>query len=651
MGRGGGAPGPGSNTPPFDPRVILKLGRRYVMTSISLVALYIVGTLLCQTVIPIEVALNYKTLTNFFQGHGDSNNAADSNAGPKAAANAGADAAQAQGAGNQAPASPKTAGLVHAYFYWLAFTLALLAFTFGNTYVAALVDQRIARQIRRDVFRTLLQQSPRFYFENPAGRLMVLLSQYTISVALSLRQLLVDPILQLIGIFAVGSTLYMQLAPMTQGHDNKILFFFGAIALFALLSPWLVSRMGGSLQRNAQILQDKTLALGILAEGVLNAPEEIQAMCAEDAFDAKHQKLLNAAVDASLAQTVTVGKLNLVNQMPGDLVLISLIGLAVYLAFAPQSALNPGTLIAMALLTPQFMGAVQGIGAVSINASTMWPGIVAVNAVFESKEGIVSNPGSKDFDLIEPAFGARDVSFSYKPGVTRNVLDHVSFNVPPGKITGFVARPGQGKTTFFRLALRFYEPQDGEVFLGGHPIRDFTLEGLRRHVVLMSQFPAFFLDTVRENFLLARAGATDEEIEALCRKTGFWDILEENIGASPLDRTFVPGPGKSLSGGQTKLFALTRCLLRDPSILLLDEPTTGMGPKEKFPLNETMRKACAGKTVMVVDHDIIWQASFCDYFFVLNEGRIAEQGTCAELLATPGLFKELHDAYTGERKA
>jgi ABC-type transport system involved in cytochrome bd biosynthesis fused ATPase/permease subunit len=160
----------------------------------------------------------------------------------------------------------------------------------------------------------------------------------------------------------------------------------------------------------------------------------------------------------------------------------------------------------------------------------------------------------------------------------------------------------------------------------------------------MSQFPTFFLDTVRENFLLAKPDATDGEIEALCRETGLWPILEQNLGSNPLDRQFVPGPGKSLSGGQTKLLALTRCLLRKPTVLLLDESTTGMGPKEKFPLIHTMRQACKGETVLVVDHDIVWQTRFCDYFLVLSDGKITQQGTSEELLAGPGLFKELYGA-------
>jgi ABC-type multidrug transport system fused ATPase/permease subunit len=623
---------------PLRPGVLLRLGKRYIAGAPFLALLYIVGTLLSSTILPIAVVTNYSKLTNFFSEISAERKQRSQSPGPPQTDPTTPDTAK------PAPLEkPPTADAIkRTYLVWVGLTLAVLGLSFGVRYVTALFDQRVTIALRRDLFNRVLQQSPQFFHQNPAGRLLVLLSQFSITVALALRQLLVDPILQLISIVAVGYALYGKLVEMQKGQGSSIWFYFSMIALFALLSPWLVSRMGKTLSMSSSALQEQILSMGSFLEGALNAPEEIQTMRAEPIFDKKHQKLLNAALRARMGQTVTMERLNLLSHSPGDIVLISLMGLAVYLAFA--STVDPGTIIALALLTPQFMNSVQGISQFSINLSMSRPAIVAIDAILESKSEITSAAEARDFDDIEPSLAAQELVFSYQPGVLRNVLEGASFEVPAGKITGFVARPGQGKTTFFRLLLRLYQAQGGDILLGGHSIRDFTLQSLRRHVVLMSQFPTFFLDTLRENFLLAKPNATDEEIESLCRKTGLWPILEQNIGTNPLDRMFVPGPGKSLSGGQTKLLALTRCLLRSPSVLLLDESTTGMGPKEKFPLIQTMRDACAGKTVLVVDHDIMWQTRFCDYFLVMSDGKIIQRGTREELLATPGLFKEIYEA-------
>jgi len=159
---------------------------------------------------------------------------------------------------------------------------------------------------------------------------------------------------------------------------------------------------------------------------------------------------------------------------------------------------------------------------------------------------------------------------------------------------------------------------------------------------MMSQFPAFFYDTLSSNMQMAKANATDEEIRAICEKTGVWKILQAGVQGNPLDEEFAAA--RRLSGGQKKLLALTRCLLRNPSILFLDEPTVGMDNVEKFSMLEIIKNALRGHTVMVVDHDLRWLMPFCDYFVVLDNGKIEEQGTAQELLQRGGLFAELYHA-------
>jgi ATP-binding cassette subfamily B protein len=269
-----------------------------------------------------------------------------------------------------------------------------------------------------------------------------------------------------------------------------------------------------------------------------------------------------------------------------------------------------------------------------------------INTILESNATEESTSARESDGPLTASLEARDLVFSYRPGEPPNVLEGASFVIPAGKVTGFVARPGQGKTTFFRLALRFYPWQSGDILLGGTPLRDLPVATVRKHLVLMSQFPAFFYDSVRENMLVACPDATDEEIRRAATLTGLDKVLMKSMGPDALDMPFAAGAG--LSGGQKKLFALTRCLLRKPSVLFLDEPTTGMGPMEKFPLIDTMRRSLEGRTVVVVDHDIVWQSRFCDYFHVLNEGRIIQSGSAEELLNQPGLFRDLYEEASGQ---
>ena len=120
------------------------------------------------------------------------------------------------------------------------------------------------------------------------------------------------------------------------------------------------------------------------------------------------------------------------------------------------------------------------------------------------------------------------------------------------------------------------------------------------------------------------------------RRPGSGKFCRRASQGNPLDQEFAAG--RRLSGGQKKLLALTRCLLRNPSVLFLDEPTVGMDNKEKFSMLEIIKQALKDHTVMVVDHDLRWLMPFCDHFIVLDDGKIAEQGTAEELLARRGLF-------------
>ena len=337
-------------------------------------------------------------------------------------------------------------------------------------------------------------------------------------------------------------------------------------------------------------------------------------------------------------QNIIMEKLNVLNSAPGTLVLAALLGTAVYLVLSEKGG-NPGSVVALALITPQFMSSIQLFSGLAVTARMTWPGLALVASILE-RQPAARLEDSADGSRLDGTLEAIDVVFSYNAVKVRNVLDGASFKIPSGQRIGFVARPGQGKTTFFRLALRFYEPQQGKILLGGQPISELSLATLRSHIVLMSQFPGFFHDTVRENFRIANPNASDEQVLALCEKTGLGNILRNIFGDHPLDEPF--DAGGRLSGGQRKLFALTRCLLRDPKVLFLDEPTTGMGPLEKYPLIDVMQQACAGRTTVLVDHDVIWQSKFCEYILVLNDGKIVQRGTPQELRAQEGLFRRLY---------
>jgi ATP-binding cassette subfamily B protein len=530
---------------------------------------------------------------------------------------------------------------------WSAAALVAMIVRLPMKAVATKLDMALSNKLRSQLFGRLLRQAPEFYHTHETGELNAVVNQFAIEATMTLRQVGLDAVIAFITLgINVGLIIYnfdMKPAPTLFGWVIPPWLIPVAVTLFAFISPWITGKMANALRDVSRAMQEKMVALNSLVTGAMQSPEEIQAMQAEPMFTAKHDKELVDLSRARVKNAVTLEYMGLFSGLPSWIVEVVMLSFAVYFAYKSGNPEAAGKVVAIFLLTPQLMTPIQGLSAYILMAGNAWPAIETVNKMMASRARRDEKSGTVQVDSVEPTIVAKNVTFAYTPA-GRKIFDDISFELPPGKITGFVAKMGQGKTTFFKLALRFYDPQQGQVMLGGRPVTDYAPDNLYNHIAMMSQFPAFFYDTLRANMQMAKQNATDEEIRAICEKTGVWKILEASAAGpgNPLDQEFAAA--RRLSGGQKKLLALTRCLLRNPSVLFLDEPTVGMDNKEKFSMLEIIKQALKGRTVMVVDHDLRWLMPFCNYFIVLDNGKIAEQGTSDELLARRGLFYELYHA-------
>ena len=558
------------------------------------------------------------------------------------------------------PAPPEKASprrLVGSYIGWAVLAIGVVAFAIPRKWLVTRMDALLSNRLRTKLFDRVLRQSPEFFHRYDPGQLNAIINMMTLETEMTLRQIIVDPVEQfivLIGTTALVSYNFVQI------HKEPIPIFGlqlpsavipPIIVILALFSPYMITKIAARIRAAATAVQTYMLALSSLVTGATQSPEEIQAMEAENIFSDKHNASLDQSLAARLRQSVTIESVNLLNSLPSLVVQVVLLGFAVWLVLKGNGTARPGDVVAVVLLAPMLMSPIQALSGYIIMASSSWPNIATVINILESQGEIQQAQGPTDEQLVtEPTIEARDLTFSYTPPAPL-IFNGISFTVPPRKTTGFVAKMGQGKTTFFKLALRFYDPQRGQILIDGRPTTEYSLETLRQRIAMMSQFPAFFFDSVRENLRMAKPLATDQEIQAICERTGVWKILCQKLPSAGLNSVLDANlaAGKTLSGGQRKLLALTRCLLRDPAILFLDEPTVGMDNEEKFEIREMLREGTRGRTVMVVDHDVNWLLQFCDYFIVLDEGRIVERGTAEELLSRDGLLYQLYMAAMGPK--
>ena len=265
-------------------------------------------------------------------------------------------------------------------------------------------------------------------------------------------------------------------------------------------------------------------------------------------------------------------------------------------------------------------------------------GIAAGERVFsimDAQSGVQDKADAVELKEFKDKIEFRSVGFSYDD--TREILHDISFEVRKGETVALVGPSGGGKSTLSELIPRFYDAERGEIYIDGRPITDYTQESLRAHMGIVSQETILFNDSIRNNIAMGREDVSDEQIVAAAKVANAHDfIMQSEAGYA----TNIGDRGTKLSGGQRQRLSIARAVLRNPEILILDEATSALDTESEKLVQEALTTLLEGRTSVVIAHRLSTIHN-ADRIIVIDAGRIAEQGTHAELIEKGGIYAKL----------
>jgi ABC-type multidrug transport system fused ATPase/permease subunit len=536
-------------------------------------------------------------------------------------------------------------GDVHTAAVVFAITaLLMIALIFGERIYTAWADNYIATRLQQRLHDKLLALGPDFHRKHDLSETSLTVTAFAPGAQQVACDLIAFPVVRGIGVLTALLFLIHNLQAIHGAPVWMQVVLIAAVVVLPLAGWWFSQ---GIVRASRQLVERQTAVANEFMNSAAN-PTEIRLMGAERqralSFGERLGQLRTAAVAAAIKRELGTQFQAAVPRILSAAFLLY----GIFFAVRSGDAAAVGAIVAFVLFIPLAVNPINELLTFFIGISATWPQVEKVVEIAEAPdEGEAA--GAKALDPTGAgSVGFERVTFAYNPA-TPAVLTALTHTFPERKISAIVARAGAGKSTILNLIVRQYRPQAGTIRLGADDIASATTESLRSAVVKISQFPVFLVDTVRANFRLAKEDASDAEIQGVCRRTGLWPILENSAaGSNPLELILPRKLETLLSGGQQRLFAVTRGLLRRPRVLLIDEPTTGIDNIGIADLAKVLRPACQGITAIVVDHKMSFVGQFADVVCCLEGGRFVDVGSPAELDRPGTLFHQLKELERAE---
>lgn len=487
------------------------------------------------------------------------------------------------------------------------------------------VSQKAMRSLRGDLFNHLQTLSLKFFDGRSQGDLMSRLTNDMDAI----NQVLTNQITQLFtGILTLAGVLV-------------IIFFLSPwLALGSMVAfPLMIGLVGWVGKKTRNKFRDYQAQLGRL-NGILEETYSGQRVvlafgqghAVMERFDRANQAVRTRGIRAMTLALLVMPMMGILS----NLNIAVLCGLGGWLAI--KGMVSIGTIAAFILYSRRFAEPLRQLGNLYNQVQGALAGAERIFDMLDTPSDQNDAPPAQALSRISGDVRLEAVSFGYMPNVP--VLKNISIHARSGERIALVGHTGAGKTTLVNLLSRFYDIDEGHIFIDGMDIRSVTRTSLRRQLGIVLQQSFLFSESVLENIRYGRLNATDEEVMAAARTAhadGFIRRLPNGYG------TVLSERGESLSEGQRQLLAISRAVLADPAILILDEATSSVDTRTEMAIQTALLKLMRGRTSFVIAHRLSTIAG-ADQVIVIDKGEIVEKGTHESLLAIEGVYHRLYQS-------